>query len=89
MTAIVWEAPLYGVGRVGYLPLKVSGRAKIASIYYGTTRNDPKPWKLRTELPGYRSERGFESIEDAQATMDRILKHFVETVTAALETSKT
>lgn len=92
MTALVWEPVDHGhgvVGHRGYLPLPVSGRAKIASIYWnGRGRNDPKPWKLKTELPGYQSERGFETPEEAQATADRILARFVETATAALEASK-
>jgi hypothetical protein len=56
------------------------GRVEIGSINWGTTRNDPKPWKLRIDLPGFRNERAFTSMPEAEEAAEVILKGFVELI---------
>ena len=80
---IVWE-PVdngYGVsGYRGYLPLPVSGRMHVASTSWSVKRNDPKPYVLRTELPGWKLARHFETEADARQAVERILLSFIRAV---------
>lgn len=80
---LVWEDVVIGTGARGYLPQPVSGRILIATISWGSQRNDAKPWKLYTTLPGYVKPRSFETIEAAKASAERILQNFVTMVIAA------
>jgi hypothetical protein len=76
MNRIEWADGMYS-GSVGHVTIAKS-RVKIASISYSARRNDPKPWVLRTEIPGWSSARHFDTIESAQAASERIVQHFVD-----------
>lgn len=77
MNRITWTEPAdrYS-GPVGHITI-ADGRVKIASISYSVKRNDPKPWVLRTEIPGWTNARHHETREAAQESAERILTAFV------------
>jgi hypothetical protein len=71
------------------MPLPVSGRVKIAMITWDSNRNHPgKPWVMRTDLPGWATDRRFAELDEAKASARRILISFVKAATAALEGEK-
>lgn len=80
---IIWEPIDNGFGTVGhrgYLPLPVSGRMHVASTSWSVKRNDPKPYVLRTQLPGWKQARHFETDAQARQAVERILESFVKAV---------
>jgi len=78
MSRVSWtDAQL--VGWIGHM--QNDGHAvKIASISYSVKRNDPKPWVLRTGLPGWVNARHFETIDGAQDACERILLAFAAAI---------
>lgn len=77
MNRITWTEPADRLsGQVGHITI-ADGRVKIASISYSVKRNDPKPWVLRTEIPGWTNARHHETREAAQESAERILTSFV------------
>lgn len=87
---IVWERNpgSMGSGLNGYIPETVSGRIKIATIAYSLTRDDPEPWKLHCDIPGWAKPRSFATQDEAKSSARRILATFVRYATAALATSE-
>jgi hypothetical protein len=63
-------------GQAGHVEI-AGQKIKIASISYSVTRNDPKPWALRTEIPGWTNTRHHESTDAAKESAERILTSFV------------
>lgn len=53
------------------------------SISWGTKRDDPKPWKVRSDLPGFKRDLAAETPEGAKALCERMLVRFVTRVGAA------
>jgi hypothetical protein len=83
MSKIEWADVNSGHGKIGENGFVTVGQTliKIASIGWSTQRNDPKPWVLRTELPGWKSGRHHETVDDAKASAERILQTFVRALT--------
>jgi len=75
MNRITWTDTGYGSGDVGHVTIGTTD-LKIASISYGVKRNDPKPWVLRTEIPGFTNARHYDSREKARAACERMLTTF-------------
>jgi len=86
MNRITWTDAQYAgqVGRVDITLGKTTSTVKIASISYSLKRNDPKPWVLRTEIPGWTSARHFDTVESAQRAAERIIQHFVDAMLRAV-----
>lgn len=84
MSRITWTQNAYG-GEVGIVTIAKTD-VKIASISYSVKRNDPKPFVLRTEIPGWKNARHHETADAAKASCERILRSFA---TAMLEEAKT
>lgn len=74
MQRIVWsEAPYAGAyGRIGGF--------KLFSISWTTMRDDPEPWKLRTELPVSlaKVKTDFAELEEAKAKAERVMTSFIQ-----------
>lgn len=83
MSRITWTQNAYG-GEVGHVTIGKTD-VKIASISYSVKRNDPKPYVLRSEIPGWKNARHHETADAAKASMDRILRTFA---TAMLENTE-
>lgn len=72
---ITWERTPYNGWRGS---LRMDGTTvEIATISWSSIRNDPAPWILRTDLPGWRQERSFDVADDAKAAAERMLRAFV------------
>lgn len=77
MTALItWTDGAYSnhTGRVGGIPL--------FSINWGTTRDDARPWKLRTHLPITFKYGGGATMDDAKAAAEKVLAGFVSRIGA-------
>ena len=77
MNRIEWEDVQPGNGSVGFVQV-AKARVRIASVSWSFNRADEKPWVLRTEIPGWKNARHHASAEEAQASAERILQHFVD-----------
>jgi hypothetical protein len=67
---IQWKEGRFGT--VGYV-----GQVRLFSYGWGTVRNDPEPWKLTTDLPGW-SRKKWSGVtrEDCQAKAEELLRKF-------------
>jgi hypothetical protein len=53
------------------------GKLGLFSYSWGTTRQDPKPWKLRSSLPGMSGkEWPFETKAECEAKAEELLRQF-------------
>jgi len=75
MNRVTWTDTGYGSGDVGHVTIGTTD-LKIASISWSSKRNDPKPWVLRTEIPGFTNARHYDSREKARAACERMLTTF-------------
>lgn len=78
MNVITWTETRHGE-QIGHIVIGRS-RVKIASISYSVKRNDPKPFVLRTEIPGWKNARHHETVDSAKVSLERILRTFANAV---------
>ena len=81
MTALEWEDTKWGERcslRAG------EARILLGSLGWSTRHADPKPWVLKTEIPGYKAARHLETKEEARAAADKLLASFVHHAQTAL-----
>lgn len=53
-------------------------KVDVFSIAWSMQRGDPKPWVLRSSLPGYRSKRWqFVDKDQAKAHAEKVLTYFI------------
>jgi hypothetical protein len=75
MSKIIWTKR--GNTHYGHVP--AAGRTiTLFSINWGIQRGER--WILRSELPGFKTERHFVTVEEAQADADHILAFFAEVI---------
>lgn len=75
---ITWTEIPHG-GFIGHVT--VNGHdVKIASISWTVKKNDPHPWILRTEIPGWKNARHHMTEKAAQESAERILVSFATAI---------
>jgi hypothetical protein len=76
MNRIAWTNTGYHGEPVGHITVG-DARIKIASVSWSTKHRDPKPWVLRTQIPGFTNARHYETRDKAYAACEQMLTTFV------------